>query len=72
MLVLFFCRQDWSRRWDVNRANEFATQPPQMSEGSQPFRERAAMSLRLDWVAQLVQTAPLQKLLGEPGEPVES
>lgn len=55
-----------------HRASRFATQPLQMNEGSQPFRERAAMSLRLDWVAQLVQTAPLQELLGEPGEPVES
>lgn len=58
----------------MSQSNVFATQPLQMSGGKAAAiqGEGSLMSLRLDWVALLVQTAPLQELFGDPGEPVES
>lgn len=46
------------------RSSRSVTQSPQMSEGKAAIqREGGLMSLRLGWVAQLVQTAPLQELI---------
>lgn len=56
----------------MSQSNVFATQPLQMSEGKAAIQgEGSLMSLRLGWVAQLVQTAPLQELFGDLGEPVK-